>query len=69
MSRAIATSIQQVDSAHLMVSYGMTPDAYRERWGLPPDYPMVAPSHSERRSTLAKTIGLGRKPGKAKAAE
>ena len=54
---------------HLMASYGMTPDAYRERWGLPPDYPMVAPRYSEKRSTLAKTIGLGRKPGKAKASE
>ena len=54
---------------HLMASYGMTPEAYRERWGLPPDYPMVAPSYAEKRSTLAKTIGLGRKPGTAKAAE
>jgi predicted transcriptional regulator len=35
---------------HLMTSYGLTPDAYRERWGLPSNYPMVAPSHSERRS-------------------
>ena len=48
---------------HLMTSYGLTPKAYRERWGLPPDYPMVAPSYAEKRSTLAKTIGLGRKPG------
>ena len=48
---------------HLMTSYGLTPDAYRERWGLPFDYPMVAPGYSERRSTLAKSIGLGRKPG------
>ena len=47
---------------HLMTSYGMTPDAYRERWGLPSNYPMVAPSYAERRSTLAKSIGLGRKP-------
>ena len=54
---------------HLMTSYGMTPDAYRERWKLPPDYPMVAPAYAERRSTLAKSIGLGRKPGQAKAAE
>ena len=48
---------------HLMTSYGLTPAAYRERWGLPPDYPMVAPAYAEKRSTLAKTIGLGRKPG------
>ena len=54
---------------HLMTSYGMTPEAYRERWGLPPDYPMVAPSYAEKRSTLAKTIGLGRKPGTVRAAE
>ena len=47
---------------HLMTSYGLTPKAYRERWGLPPDYPMVAPSYAEKRSTLAKSIGLGRKP-------
>ncbi len=48
---------------HLMTSYGLTPDAYRARWGLPSSYPMVAPSYAEKRSTLAKTIGLGRKPG------
>ena len=48
---------------HLMTSYGLTPDAYRQRWGLPPDYPMVAPSYAEKRSSLAKSIGLGRKPG------
>ena len=54
---------------HLMTSYGLTPGAYRERWGLPPGYPMVAPSYAEKRSALAKTIGLGRKPGTAKATE
>ncbi len=48
---------------HLMTSYGMTPDDYRERWGLPADYPMVAPNYAERRRELAKKIGLGRKPG------
>ncbi len=48
---------------HLMTHYGMTPDDYRAKWGLPADYPMVAPNYSERRRTLAKTIGLGRKPG------
>ena len=47
---------------HLMTSYNLTPDDYRERWGLPPSYPMVAPSYAERRSVLAKSIGLGRKP-------
>jgi predicted transcriptional regulator len=40
---------------------GMTPDEYRAKWGLDKDYPMVAPSYSEARSTLAKTAGLGRK--------
>ena len=47
---------------HLATSYGMTPAQYREKWRLPADYPMVAPSYAERRSALAKTIGLGRKP-------
>ena len=47
---------------HLQTSYGLTPDAYRARWGLPSNYPMVAPSYAERRSALAKSIGLGRKP-------
>ncbi|KRB23827.1 transcriptional regulator [Mesorhizobium sp. Root695] len=40
---------------------GMTPDQYREKWGLPHDYPMVAPSYSVRRSDMAKASGLGRK--------
>ncbi|MGI4942856.1 MAG: MucR family transcriptional regulator [Janthinobacterium lividum] len=53
---------------HLMTSFGMTPDAYRERWGLPSNYPMVAPSYAEKHSTLAKSIGLGRKPNGAAAA-
>lgn len=44
---------------HLKASYNMTPDQYRKRWGLPADYPMVAPNYSKRRSSLAKTIGLG----------
>lgn len=48
---------------HLMTAYGMTPDDYRERWGLPADYPMVAPAYAEKRRELAKKIGLGRKPG------
>ena len=43
-------------------SYDMTPDDYRAKWSLPADYPMVAPSYARRRSELAKSIGLGRKP-------
>jgi predicted transcriptional regulator len=50
---------------HLRTEYDMSPDEYRSRWGLPPDYPMVAPSYSEARSALAKSIGLGRKPAAA----
>jgi predicted transcriptional regulator len=46
---------------HLKTAYKMTPEQYRERWGLPHDYPMVAPSYAERRSALAKNIGLGTK--------
>ncbi len=44
---------------HLKTAYDMTPDEYRERWGLPPDYPMVAPNYAKHRSNLAKKIGLG----------
>ena len=44
---------------HLKTAYGMSPEDYRERWGLPADYPMVAPSYAEKRSRLAKDIGLG----------
>jgi predicted transcriptional regulator len=47
---------------HLKTAYGMTPDQYRERWGLAPDYPMVAPNYARHRSSLAKKIGLGTKP-------
>ena len=46
---------------HLMNSYGMTPDEYRAKWGLPRDYPMVAPNYAKSRSEIAKTMGLGRK--------
>ncbi len=46
---------------HLMTSYGMTPEEYRERWGLPLDYPMTAPNYAKQRSRLAKKIGLGKK--------
>ncbi|MEM8569315.1 MAG: MucR family transcriptional regulator [Pseudomonadota bacterium] len=47
---------------HLMTAYGMTPEEYRAKWGLKPDYPMVAPSYAAKRQELAKKIGLGRKP-------
>jgi len=47
---------------HLMTEHGLTPDDYREKWGLKRDYPMVAPSYSAQRQVLAKQIGLGRKP-------
>lgn len=47
---------------YLAVQYDMTPDEYRERWGLPKDYPMVAPAYAAKRRELAKTIGLGRSP-------
>ena len=48
---------------HLRAAYGMTPDEYRAKWGLPPDYPMVAPNYAQQRSAFAKQIGLGRKKG------
>jgi predicted transcriptional regulator len=46
---------------HLGSKYGLSPEEYRERWGLPPDYPMVAPNYAKKRSALARQIGLGRK--------
>lgn len=46
---------------HLMTHYGLTPDEYREKWGLDPSYPMVAPNYAAARSQLAKKMGLGRK--------
>lgn len=46
---------------YLMTQYGMTPQEYRERWNLAPDYPMVAPNYAKQRRELAKKIGLGRK--------
>lgn len=49
---------------YLQTRYDMTPDDYRARWGLPADYPMVAPNHSKRRSALARESGLGTKRGK-----
>lgn len=51
---------------HLRTKYGMTPDGYRQKWGLPADYPMVCPSYSATRSALAKNSGLGQlRKGKA----
>ena len=44
---------------HLKTSYNLSPEEYRERWGLPPEYPMVAPNYAKQRSKLAKQIGLG----------
>jgi predicted transcriptional regulator len=46
---------------HLMTHYGLTPEQYREKWGLDANYPMVAPSYAAARSQLAKKMGLGRK--------
>ena len=46
---------------HLRTTYDMTPEQYRAKWGLPADYPMVAPNYAATRSELAKTIGLGQK--------
>ena len=45
---------------HLRTKYDMTPEEYREKWGLPADYPMVAPGYSKQRSMLAKQMGLGK---------
>lgn len=52
---------------HLKTSFNMTPEQYRERWGLPVDYPMVAPRYAKQRSSLAKKIGLGTKPRRRRA--
>jgi predicted transcriptional regulator len=52
---------------HLRTSYKMTPEEYRIKWGLPADYPMVAPNYAAQRSAFAKKIGLGRKPGARRA--
>ena len=48
---------------HLRSHYDMSPEEYREKWGLPYDYPMVAPNYAKARSALAREMGLGRKPG------
>ena len=53
---------------YLRTTYGMTPDEYRAKWGLAPDYPMVAPNYAKQRSAFAKQIGLGRRAGTTRAA-
>jgi predicted transcriptional regulator len=53
---------------HLKTAYNMTPEDYRERWNLPPDYPMVAPNYARQRSKLAKEIGLGTRGKRSSAA-
>jgi predicted transcriptional regulator len=50
---------------HLRTAHNMSPDEYRAKWGLPADYPMVAPNYAEQRSQMAKTSGLGRKEAQA----
>ena len=52
---------------HLATKYGLTPQQYREKWGLPPDYPMVAPNYAASRSAMAKISGLGQKQNEAPA--
>ena len=52
---------------HLKTAYNMSPEAYRERWGLPPEYPMVAPNYARQRSQLAKEIGLGTRARRGRA--
>jgi predicted transcriptional regulator len=54
---------------HLMTHYNMTPDQYRQKWGLSADYPMVAPNYAEQRRTLAKSIGLGTKRRRTRGAK
>lgn len=54
---------------HLKTSYDMTPEEYRAKWGLPYDYPMVAPAYTRKRQALAWKIGLGRKPATKPAAK
>lgn len=54
---------QKTLKRHLQSAHGMTPDQYRKDYGLPDTYPMVAPNYSERRSAMAKSLGLGRKSG------
>jgi|SRR5947209_1104284 predicted transcriptional regulator len=57
---------QKMLKRHLMTNHNMTPDQYRQKWGLAADYPMVAPNYAEQRRTLAKSIGLGTKRRKSR---
>lgn len=54
---------------HLQSAYGLTPEAYRAKWGLPASYPMVAPAYAEKQSALAYWIGLGRKASGSRTAQ
>jgi predicted transcriptional regulator len=54
---------------HLKSAHGMTPEEYRDKWGLPRNYPMAAPAYSERRSEMAKQLGLGQKMQAGRAAK
>ncbi len=56
----------QMLKRHLRTDHNLTPKEYRDRWGLPPDYPMTAPNYAKARSELAKKIGLGKKATKVK---
>ncbi len=56
----------QMLKRHLSLAHGLTPEEYRQKWGLPSDYPIVAPKHARQRSEIAKKIGLGRKPKKGR---
>ena len=54
---------------HMMTHYNLTPDQYRQKWGLSADYPMVAPNYAEQRRSLAKSIGLGTKRKRTRASK
>ena len=58
---------QKMLKRHLMTNHGLTPDEYRQKWGLSADYPMVAPNYAEQRRVLAKSIGLGTKRRRTRA--
>jgi len=60
---------QKMLKRHLMTNHNMTPDEYRQKWGLSSDYPMVAPNYAEQRRTLAKSIGLGTKRRRTRGAK
>jgi predicted transcriptional regulator len=57
--------LSQMLRRHIRIAHGLEPAGYRVRWKLPADHPITAPAYSERRSTLAKRIGLGRRPQEA----